>query len=173
MLCQYARMFRPGASRAEGRFTPPIESDDDAANFKTPGFKMKKTLRISFNGKTYEVVAELLDESGGPAPVAQTAPVAAVRASAAPAAPATPAQPKPSASSEAVGDGVVTSPLAGKVVSIAAVKGASVTAGSAVVTLEAMKMNTIVSAPHDGVVADIHVAPGDTVEEGQPLITLQ
>lgn len=122
---------------------------------------MKKTLRISFNGKTYEVVAELLDESGAPAPAQH--PAAAVDS-----APAVSA--KPSALSG--DDDVVSSPLAGKVVAIKAVKGATVTAGSGILTLEAMKMNTIVFAPRDGVVAEIHVAPGDSVEEGQPLVTL-
>lgn len=126
---------------------------------------MKKTLRITFNGKVYDVVAELLDEDGSaPAPVA--APVAASAAAA-------PSAPAPTTSAPAAGGaGEIPSPLAGKVVSIEAKIGASVAAGQGVLTLEAMKMNTVVSAPAGGTVKAIHVNPGDSVEEGQLLITL-
>lgn len=51
--------------------------------------------------------------------------------------------------------------------------GASVQAGDQVMTLEAMKMNTIVSAPAGGTVKAISVAAGDSVEEGQPLLTIE
>ena len=127
---------------------------------------MKKTLRISFNGKTYDVVAELLgDEAAGgrgaPAPVA-AAPIANAPLAAA-------STPRPVAG----GAGEIASPLAGKVVSINAGVGTTVKAGQPVITLEAMKMNTIVSSTSDGTVAAVHVTPGDSVEEGQPLLTLR
>jgi pyruvate carboxylase len=51
--------------------------------------------------------------------------------------------------------------------------GSAVRIGQPLVTLEAMKMNTAVTAQAAGVVAVVHVAPGDTVEEGQPLMTLR
>ncbi len=132
---------------------------------------MKKNLRISVNGKTYEVVAELLDESGAPLPAAAAPRTAAVPAAAAAAAPAPAASaPKPAASGGGAGD--VPSPLAGKVVSIDAPVGTAVKAGQTILTLEAMKMNTAVSAPADGTVKTVHVNAGDAVEEGQTLITL-
>lgn len=129
---------------------------------------MKKTLRISFNGKTYDVVAELLDDAAptghAPASPPAMAASAAVPASAAPAAARAPA---------AEGAGQIPSPLAGKVVSINAAVGTRVKAGEPVITLEAMKMNTIVSSSVDGTVASVHVNPGDSVDEGQLLITLR
>lgn len=128
---------------------------------------MKKTLRISFNGKSYEVVAEILD--GGSSAAAP--PSRGVAASAAAAAPP-PSSPSP-APTTASAAGEIPSPLAGKIVSIAAQTGAAVKAGQAIITLEAMKMNTVVAAPQDGTVAAIHVTPGDTVEEGQLLMTLR
>lgn len=134
---------------------------------------MKKTLRISFNGKTYEVVAELLgedDAAPAPARVAAPAPVAAA-AAAAPAA----AAPKPAAApahAAAGGAGVIPSPLAGKVVSIDVKVGQQVAEGAQLATLEAMKMNTLIYAPKGGTVAAVHANPGDAVEEGQPLLTL-
>lgn len=127
---------------------------------------MKKQFRITVNNKTYEVVAELVGEEVVPVVSAarQSAPKP-VRAAAAAAAPAA-AMPK------AGGAGEVPSPLAGKVVSLDVKPGQAVKAGDKVITLEAMKMNTIVSAPADGTVQAIHVAPGDSVEEGQALLTI-
>ena len=55
----------------------------------------------------------------------------------------------------------------------AALRRAGVKAGAPVLTLEAMKMNTVVSAPTDGTVSVVHVNPGDVVEEGQPLLTIK
>ena len=64
----------------------------------------------------------------------------------------------------------MASPLAAVVVSIDVNVGDAVTEGQKVVTLEAMKMNTIVAAPAAGTVKAILVAAGDGVEEGQALV---
>ena len=68
--------------------------------------------------------------------------------------------------------GAVTSPLAGRIVSIDCQVGQKVASGAQLVTVEAMKMNTFVYAEHDGTVAAIHVSPADAVEEGPVLVTL-
>ena len=47
--------------------------------------------------------------------------------------------------------------------------GASVKAGDQILTLEAMKMNTIIYAPASGTLTAFCVNPGDTVQEGQAL----
>jgi len=135
---------------------------------------MKKTLRISFNGKTYEVVAELLGEDeAAPAPsrVAALAPAPVAAAAAAPAA-AAPRAAAPASPASGGADGVIPSPLAGKVVSIDVKPGDTVAAGAQLATLEAMKMNTLIYAPRAGRVAAVHANPGDAVEEGQPLLSL-
>lgn len=129
---------------------------------------MKKQFRITLNNKSYDVVAEIIGEEESPVPIVPRASGRSSRAAPAAAAPATTA-PKASATA-AKGD--IPSPLAGKVVSIDVQKGATVKAGDQVITLEAMKMNTVVAAPSDGTVQAILVAPGDAVEEGQPLITI-
>lgn len=128
---------------------------------------MKKQFRITLNGKSYDVVAELIgeEESGNPSPRSG----GARPTRSASAASAAPAPSKPTASGEA---GEVPSPLAGKVVSVDVKAGQSVKSGDQVMTLEAMKMNTVVSAPADGTVGDILVAAGDSVEEGQPLLKI-
>ena len=130
-----------------------------------------KKLRVTVEGKTYEVTVETAGGAAfvAPAPVAVSAPVSApapvVQAPAPVAAPA----PKPAAPA---GANDVCSPLVGKVVSIAVKVGDPVTEGAQLVTIEAMKMNTHIYAHAAGKVATIHVAPGDGVSEGQALISL-
>ena len=126
-----------------------------------------KRLRISVEGKTYEVEVELLDE-GLPASSPLAASVGssrvAARTAAAPAAKPVPVGP--------ASDGDVVSPLAAVVVSIDVGLGDTVEEGQQLLTLEAMKMNTIVSASSAGTVKAIHVAAGDAVEEGQPMLSI-
>jgi biotin carboxyl carrier protein len=133
-----------------------------------------KKLRVTVDGKAYEVLVEMLDES--PAPVrALAAPSApAVAAPTVAPAPVSPVIAAPSAPSTPVaGSGSVASPLAGKVVSIDVKVGEAVAEGAQLVTLEAMKMNTFVYAPRAGQVAAVHAAAGDAVEEGAPLLTMR
>ncbi|MFW5883162.1 MAG: biotin/lipoyl-containing protein [Verrucomicrobiota bacterium] len=132
-----------------------------------------KQLKITVDGKVYDVAVEILDEgdtSAAPAAPARrtAAPMAAARASG-----AATAAPMPAAAPAAGGGaGDVPSPLAGKVVSVDAPVGTEVKAGDTVMTLEAMMMNTSVSAPQDGKVTAVHVSEGQGVDEGQPLLTI-
>jgi acetyl-CoA/propionyl-CoA carboxylase biotin carboxyl carrier protein len=66
------------------------------------------------------------------------------------------------------GDAELTSPMPGSVVAVGIEAGATVTAGTVVVTVEAMKMEHALTAPVDGVV-ELLVAVGDQVKVGQPL----
>ena len=77
------------------------------------------------------------------------------------------AAPAPAPAAAGAGDG--PSPLAGKVVSLDVAAGAPVKAGDQILTLEAMKMNTIIYAPASGTLTAFCVNPGDTVQEGQAL----
>ena len=126
-----------------------------------------KKLRVTVDGKPYDVVVEILDEGGASAPVrpaGQPAHVESARVSAPPvSAPAVSAGAAP---------GDVPSPLAGKVVSIDVKPGQEVAAGAQLLTLEAMKMNTYVFAAAAGTVKEILVAPGDAVAEGQVLVKM-
>jgi acetyl-CoA carboxylase carboxyltransferase component len=67
----------------------------------------------------------------------------------------------------------VRAPLAGVVVAIAHGADEQVDAGTALVVLEAMKMEREVVAEATGVVRRVAVAVGDAVEEGQLLLTLE
>jgi acetyl-CoA/propionyl-CoA carboxylase, biotin carboxylase, biotin carboxyl carrier protein len=66
------------------------------------------------------------------------------------------------------GDAELVSPMPGSVVAIGVQDGATLAAGTVVVTVEAMKMEHALSAPVDGVV-ELFVAVGDQVKVGQLL----
>lgn len=135
-----------------------------------------KKLRITVDGKTYEVEVEVLGSRiASVTPAAAPAPVAAAPApvaSAPVAAPAPKPAAKPAAPAAPAGAKDVVSPLAAVVVSVNVKEGQQVKAGELVVMLEAMKMNTPINAVADGTVAKVNVAPGQSVEEGQVLISL-
>lgn len=130
-----------------------------------------KKLRITVEGKAYEVLVEMLDEVRSPfPPLAAPAPSPPHAPSPAPATstPPSPAAPAPAAS----GPGDLPSPLSGKVVSIDVVLGQAVHEGAQVATIEAMKMNTYLYAPKAGTIAAILVTPGDGVEEGTAILRI-
>jgi biotin carboxyl carrier protein len=134
---------------------------------------MIKKLRVTVDGKPYEVTVELSDDqdSGAPPPTMSTPPVVS-----APAPKTAPPPPPPvsvaSAPASPSGPGSVVSPLTGLVVQIALKVGEQVNEGDKVFTLEAMKMNTVVVAPKSGKVAEIKVGVGDAVTEGQVLAVI-
>ncbi len=127
-------------------------------------------LRITVDGKTYDVDVEVLEDEGGAPPAAPrpAAPVAAPAPVAASAPPPAPAAPAPSAG----GAGSFPSPLAGTIRAIKVKVGDSVAANQEIMTLEAMKMETAVSAPSAGTIKAIHVSVGDSVQAGQPLVDI-
>lgn len=127
-------------------------------------------LRITVEGKAYDVIVEKTDGGESSAPVTRAAAPAA--RAAAPAA-RTAAAPAPAAASHApaaAGDGV--SPLAGIVQAVEVTVGAKVNEGDLIITLEAMKMYTAINATSSGTITAILVKVGDAVEEGQPLYTI-
>ncbi|MEV7803593.1 biotin carboxylase N-terminal domain-containing protein [Microbispora sp. NPDC088329] len=62
------------------------------------------------------------------------------------------------------GDGVVRSPMPGTVLLVKAAEGDRVSAGQPLVVVEAMKMEHTLTAPADGVLAELRARPGQTVE---------
>jgi 3-methylcrotonyl-CoA carboxylase alpha subunit len=63
--------------------------------------------------------------------------------------------------------------MPGQVKSVHAKAGDTVTAGMRLAVLEAMKMEHALTAPRDGVVAEVLVAAGSQVEAGAALIRLE
>jgi urea carboxylase len=66
----------------------------------------------------------------------------------------------------------VSAPFTASVWQVDARPGARVARGDKLLSLEAMKMETIVAAPHDGIVAGVYTAPGSHAEAGQPLVAI-
>ena len=125
-----------------------------------------KKLRITVDGKTYDVEVEILGSK-----IASVAPAAAPVVSAPAAAPAAPA-PQAAPAPAAAGANDIACPLAAVVVAVNVKEGQKVKAGDLLVTLEAMKMNTPVNSPADGTVSRICVNAGQSVNEGEVLLSL-
>lgn len=65
---------------------------------------------------------------------------------------------------------IVSSPMPGRIISIAVNEGDQVIEGSELVVVEAMKMQNILRTHRTGTIKKIHVQPGNTVKSGQILI---
>ena len=127
---------------------------------------------ITLNGKRYEAEVARIDDftpltrANATAAAAPAAPIV-VSAPAAPA-PAPVAAPAPAAA----GATSVTAPMPGNILDVSCTVGQAVTAGQALIVLEAMKMENEIVAPVAGTVASINVKKGDTVETDAVLVTL-
>jgi acetyl/propionyl-CoA carboxylase alpha subunit len=83
-------------------------------------------------------------------------------------------QPPATAAGEtAGGDGKIRAPMPGKVAAVAVTAGQAVTRGQPLVTLEAMKMEHVLTAPFDGTVAAVPAEVGAQVSEGATLVRLE
>jgi biotin carboxyl carrier protein len=63
--------------------------------------------------------------------------------------------------------------MPGKVIDVRVSSGEQVESHQALVVLEAMKMEQVVTAPYDGGVRSVDVAVGDQVTTGTILVTLE
>lgn len=70
------------------------------------------------------------------------------------------------------GEASLAATMHSQVVQVAVAPGEKVTRGQTLVTLEAMKMELRVTAPHEGTVIKVLCSPGQVVERGQPLVEL-
>ena len=70
-------------------------------------------------------------------------------------------------------DGVILSPMPGRIVAVSVKAGDKVAKGAPLAVLEAMKMEHALTAPFDGVVAEVRAAAGDQVSEGVLLVRLE
>jgi methylmalonyl-CoA carboxyltransferase 1.3S subunit len=129
-------------------------------------------LNITVDGKTYEVEVEAVEPTA-PSPLLRGFPLpsSTVRVPAAP----MPATPAPAAGdSKPVDEAkVCRSPVSGIVIRVAAQVGQSLQTGDVMLVLEAMKMETNITAPGPGKIAAIPVKEGDSVQSGQVVVELE
>jgi len=69
--------------------------------------------------------------------------------------------------------GRLTAPMPGKIVALLVGAGDAVEKGSALLIMEAMKMEHTIAAPHNGVVEELLYAVGDQVAEGAQLLSFK
>jgi len=128
-------------------------------------------LNIKIDEKTYEVEVDVAEPESPAAPNhlsgmnIGSAPLR-VPASAAPAAPVVDAKPVNE-------EKVCRSPVSGIVVRVAAQVGQSLQPGDILLVLEAMKMETNITAPSAGKIATIRVNQGDSVQAGQVVVEFE
>jgi 3-methylcrotonyl-CoA carboxylase alpha subunit len=70
------------------------------------------------------------------------------------------------------GDGAILSPMPGRIIAVDVAAGQTVVKGQKLVTLEAMKMEHSLTAPFDGVVAELNAEAGGQVSEGALLVRI-
>jgi len=70
-------------------------------------------------------------------------------------------------------ESIISSPMPGKVIKIPVNTGDRVKAGDTVIIISAMKMESEYKAGKTGIVKEIHVKEGDTIEGHQPLIIIE
>lgn len=128
-------------------------------------------LKIRIDDEVYEVDVEVEDD-GGAVPeraMSRTLPVASAPFAPATAPPSAAAPPPTSASS----DRVCRSPIAGIVVRINVQPGQQIKVNDPMLVLEAMKMETNITAPFDGVVKAVTVAMGQAVQSNQVVVEFE
>jgi len=128
-------------------------------------------LKITIDGKTYEVDVEATEPEAPGAPRN----IAGVNLGSAPVRlQAEPAITAPPAGSAPVNEEkVCRSPVSGIVVRVAAQVGQTLQQGDVLLVLEAMKMETNITAPKAGKIAAIRVNQGDSVQAGQVLVEFE
>jgi glutaconyl-CoA/methylmalonyl-CoA decarboxylase subunit gamma len=128
-----------------------------------------KKLRITVEGKVYEVTVQVLEDDEALASTGAAAPAAGVLPSAPPGPPAiapVPAgRPLPARQPDAI-----LAPIAGTVRKVFVEVGSDVEPQAPVVLLDAMKMDTYIYAPRAFTVTEVAVEPGATVQVGDCLI---
>ncbi|MBI4907891.1 MAG: acetyl-CoA carboxylase biotin carboxyl carrier protein subunit [Acidobacteria bacterium] len=130
-------------------------------------------LKITVDEKIYEVEVEA-SEPEGPAYLTPgyVPPQVRVPAAGAPAFTPPPA-PLGGNGTGAKEDKVCRSPIAGTVVKVATHAGQSIQVGDVLLVLEAMKMETNITAPIAGKVSKVCAGSGDAVQGGQVLVEFE
>jgi geranyl-CoA carboxylase alpha subunit len=74
---------------------------------------------------------------------------------------------------ETMGSGETRAPMSGKVLAVHVAPGDSVSEGDALITMEAMKLETKLLAQIDGIVEEVRAIEGDQVQGGDVLVSLK
>ena len=125
-------------------------------------------LKITIDEKVFEVDVEAA-EPDAPAPLSRPLSVESAKVRV----PAAPVAPPPVDSAPVNEQKVCRSPVSGIVVKVAAQVGQTLQTGDVLLVLEAMKMETNITAPGPGKIAAIKVNAGDSVQSGQIVVEFE
>lgn len=161
----YALFHQIGLKFLENRNNPdafePVPSGDDSRAAEAD--QSEGVYTVNVEGKDYTVTVS----SGG-----DVTGIAPVGGSIAPASDGAPAASGATGNAAATGGASVKAPLAGNIFRVLVKPGQQVKEGTPVLVLEAMKMETDISAPVSGVVGSVNVKEGDSVTVGDILLTI-
>jgi biotin carboxyl carrier protein len=125
-------------------------------------------LLISVDGQAYEVEVEVAEDDypqqmqgSRPTPTSATIQSTVLR---------TPSKPGSSEGPDNHEDKLCRSPLAGIVVQVPVAPGQQLQVNDLMVVLEAMKMETAITAPVEGKLKSVNVVPGESVKASQVLV---
>jgi len=129
-------------------------------------------LQIGIDGKTYDVEVEVLEDDAKPLqashgtyqPLAATVPSTPVAGAQTPA---------PAAKESVSEDKLCRSPVTGIVIKVNVAPGQAIQANDLIMVLEAMKMETNVTAHSAGTVKNVRVAEGGSVKLNQVVVEFE
>ncbi len=114
-----------------------------------------RKFRITLNGKSYEVGVEEIDADAVQAPEK------------------TETRTDFTAEIPEVGQKKIFAPVSGTILSVAVTPGQTVKKGDVICTLEAMKVESLITAPTDGKILSVNVAKGIQVTGGALLASIE
>ncbi|GGP80933.1 sodium-extruding oxaloacetate decarboxylase subunit alpha [Shewanella ulleungensis] len=155
----YALFNQIGLKFLKNRGNPdafePVPSADD---LQVSADKGPQTYTVNVDGQSFVVE---VSEGGDISHIAPTSAAPAVSA---------PAQAAPAPAGDV--KCTMSAPLSGNIFKVLVSTGQAVKAGEVLIILEAMKMETEIRAPQDGVIANLAVKQGDSVTVGSALLAL-
>jgi biotin carboxyl carrier protein len=133
---------------------------------------LRLKLRLTVDGKIYEVEVEITEQDRRQRGLAQPAVSSSV---AAPIADSVPAVVSPRSTGAGPSDEskLFRSPVSGVVVRVPAQIGQSVKENDVLMVVEAMKMETVLASQSDGKISQIHAGVGDAVQVKQVLVEFE
>ena len=133
-------------------------------------------LRLTVDGKIYEVEVEITEQDRRQRGLAQPAISSSVSSSvAAPIADSMPAVVSPRSTGAGPSDEskLFRSPVSGVVMHVPTQVGQSVKENDVLMVVEAMKMETVLASQSDGKISQIHASVGDAVQVKQVLVEFE
>jgi len=127
-------------------------------------------LRVTIDAKTYDVDVEAAEPE---APVQSQRPLSVEPSPVRTPVAAVPLRPVEGGAGTADEKKVCRSPVTGVVTKVAVQVGQAIQTGDVLLTLEAMKMETTITAPAAGKIEEVKVAAGDSVQAGQVVVQFE